>query len=151
VSSEPYFASAGDYEELVSAFFARTLPKPRWTHQAHLAVGLWAVHLWPGDEALGRLRAAISAYNEAVGTANTDESGYHETVTHAYVEILAAHAARCPAEQPLVERANAVIAGPLGARDALLRFYSREVLFSVAARRAFVPPDLAPLVAAPGG
>lgn len=129
----------------MAAFFARTLPRPRWTHEAHLAVGLWAVHQWPAHEALERLRAAITAYNEAVGTANTDQGGYHETITHAYVDILAAYAARCPAEQPLVERANALIASPLGARDHLLRIYSRELLFSAAARRGFVPPDLEPL------
>ena len=39
-----------------------------------------------------------------------------------------------------------VFAGCLtGRRDWPLRFYSRERLFSVAARRGFVEPDLAPL------
>jgi len=33
----------------------------------------------------------------------------------------------------------------MGKRGWPLRFYSRELLFSVAARRNFVPPDLAPL------
>ena len=33
----------------------------------------------------------------------------------------------------------------MGRRDWPLRFYSRERLFSVEARRTFVPPDLAAL------
>jgi hypothetical protein len=33
----------------------------------------------------------------------------------------------------------------MGARDWPLRFYSRDLLFSVAARRGFVEADLAPL------
>ena len=33
----------------------------------------------------------------------------------------------------------------VGRRDWPLRFYSRDLLFSVAARRRFVEPDLAPL------
>ena len=33
----------------------------------------------------------------------------------------------------------------VGRRDWPLRFYSRELLFSVAARRGFVEPDLMPL------
>jgi hypothetical protein len=38
-----------------------------------------------------------------------------------------------------------LLAGPLAARDALLHFYAREVLFSLRARAAWVEPDLAPL------
>jgi hypothetical protein len=34
---------------------------------------------------------------------------------------------------------------PMGRRDWPLRFYSRERLMSVEARRTFVPPDLAAL------
>ncbi len=44
-----------------------------------------------------------------------------------------------------VAAVNALLASPAGRRDWPLRFYSRELLFSTAARLAFVPPDLAPL------
>jgi hypothetical protein len=36
---------------------------------------------------------------------------------------------------------------PMGQRDLPLRFYSAERLFSVAARRKFIDPDLLPLSA----
>ena len=42
---------------------------------------------------------------------------------------------------------NAMLLSDVGRRDWPLRFYSRELLFSVAARRRFVEPDLAPLPA----
>jgi hypothetical protein len=38
---------------------------------------------------------------------------------------------------------NGLLGAPEGQRDWPLRFYSRERLFSVEARRAFVGPDLA--------
>jgi hypothetical protein len=48
-------------------------------------------------------------------------------------------------EGDLLARVNGLLASPMGRRDWPLRFYSRERLFSVAARRSFVEPDLAPL------
>jgi hypothetical protein len=76
-------------EALVAAFLARTLPKSAWTHVAHLRVGLWHVRRLGETGALTALRSAISSYNEAVGTANTDTSGYHETLTIFYVRLIA--------------------------------------------------------------
>jgi len=38
-----------------------------------------------------------------------------------------------------------VLASPLAARDVLTRHYSKATLFSVAARRGWVEPDLEPL------
>jgi hypothetical protein len=44
----------------------------------------------------------------------------------------------------LVAAVNALLASPAGRREWPLHFYSRALLFSVAARLNFVPPDLAP-------
>ena len=43
------------------------------------------------------------------------------------------------------ERREALLASETGSRNWPLRFYSRERLFSVEARRGFVQPDRAPL------
>ena len=40
------------------------------------------------------------------------------------------------------ELVNELLLSPMGRRDWPLRFYSRELLFSVEARRRFAPPDL---------
>jgi hypothetical protein len=45
----------------------------------------------------------------------------------------------------LHELVNALLRSPMGSRDWPLRFYSRERLFSVEARRIFVAPDIAAL------
>jgi len=47
--------------------------------------------------------------------------------------------------ETLDARAAALLASPVAARDVLTRHYSKRLLFSVAARRGWVEPDLEPL------
>ena len=123
----------------------RTLPRAAWTHEAHIAATAWLVRDRSDIDVDARIAAIISGYNEAVGGVNDDTNGYHETITRAYLAGVRAHlAARDPTE-PLVDCVNALLTSPAGFRDWPLRFYGRALLFSVAARRGFVPPDLAPL------
>ena len=136
--------SDAELEDLVRRFADCTLPKPQWTHAAHLAVGLWHVSRYGRDEALARLRADISRLNESHGTVNSATGGYHETVTRAYVELLAAFAAR-HGDKTVAERVTALLADPLSDNKALLRFYSRARLDSVEARLGWTAPDIAPL------
>jgi hypothetical protein len=82
----------------------------------------------------------IRAYNESVGTANTDSSGYHETITQASIR-----AAWWFCGESLFDSCNRLMASPMGKSDWLLKYWSREVLFSVEARRVWVEPDLHPL------
>ena len=46
---------------------------------------------------------------------------------------------------PLDARVTELVAGPLGERELLFRFWSRELLLSSNARAAWLEPDLAPL------
>ena len=130
-----------DLETLVGHFLARTLPKAEWTHQAHLAVGAWHVDRYGPDEALTCLRDGIRALNDSHGTINSASSGYHETITRAYVRLIAGFFATRPG-QPLPERVSELIGGPLGEREALLHHYSRELLMSSRARAEWIEPDL---------
>ena len=77
---------------------------------------------------------------------NDDTQGYHDTITHAFVAGVRLFL-RETTETGLAERVNALLATPMGRRDWPLRFYSRELLFSVAARRGLVKPNLQPLPA----
>jgi hypothetical protein len=90
------------------------------------------------------LPVLIRRYNESVGGVNDDTQGYHETLTQLYISGVRRFLAETGAGG-LVERVNALLASAAGGRDWPLRFYSREVLFSAAARRGWVAPDLAPL------
>jgi predicted HD phosphohydrolase len=137
--------TAEELDDLVARFQSRTLPKSEWTHQAHLAVGTWHVHRLGPDEALLRLRSGIRLLNDSHGTPNTDSTGYHETITRAYVMLLAAFIADRDG-QPAAYCAQALLASPLAARDALLTYYSKDLLMSVQARLDWVEPDLSPLL-----
>lgn len=135
------FQSQQDYAQFIGAFQSRTLPKPRWTHHAHLAAALWYLNEWPPAQALARIRNDIRAYNEAVGGANTDTAGYHETLTQLFMRGVLAHH-RSWASEPLLDSLHALLASPLAQGEWPLRFYSKQCLFSVPARLGWVEPDL---------
>jgi hypothetical protein len=125
----------------IGEFEARTLPKSRWHHQGHLVVGLWYLSHHSPEEALSIIRRRISAYNEVVGPPNSGTSGYHETLTRFYLQGIAAHLA-AHRSLSLPESLAALLQSPLGNKDWPLTAYSRERLFSVAARRGWLEPDL---------
>ena len=83
----------------------------------------------------------ILSYNLAVGGVNDDTRGYHHTITHVYIAGVKAHLAEVGHDLPLFKAVNALLLSERGRRDLALRFYSKERLFSVQARREFVAPD----------
>ncbi len=123
---------------------ARTLPKADWTHEAHLATCLWLITERPDIDVDSTIDALIRRYNEAVGGVNDDHSGYHETITRAFVAAVRIYLARA-GRADLLTDVNGLLAAPEGARDWPLRFWSREYLFTVAARRSYLEPDILPL------
>ncbi|MFM5908699.1 MAG: hypothetical protein ACKOPO_14115 [Novosphingobium sp.] len=139
------FTDAGHVRRLGEAMLARSLPKEEWTHEAHLSTCLWLVEERPDFACERDLPLAIAAYNESVGGQNTDSAGYHETLTQIYIRGVRLFGQACAAHG-LLDRANALLTSPVGRRDWPLRFYSREVLFSVAARRGWVEPDISPIL-----
>lgn len=123
----------------------RSLPRADWTHEAHIGAIVWLLRDRMDIDVDAAIRAIISDYNEAVGGANDDANGYHDTITRAFLAGARQHLSERNPGEALVACVNALLQSPAGFRDWPLRFYSRELLFSVAARRAFVAPDLAPL------
>lgn len=128
-------------EGLLSA----SLPREDWTHEAHLAACTWLVRDRADIDAARDLPAIISAYNVAAGGVNDDTQGYHETITQVYVLAVKAHLAEIGRQLPLHKSVNTLLLSERGQRDLPLRFYSKDLLFSVLARRAFVKPDRAAL------
>lgn len=121
-----------------------SLPKPRWTHAAHFAATLWLLRHQPGFDGKQQLPGIIRRYNEASGGENTDSAGYHHTITMASLAAATA-ALRASPQQPLHLILDHLLAGPQGRSDWLLSHWSHALLFGVPARRAWQPPDLAPL------
>jgi len=142
------FRSAEEYTAFVEQFIARTLPKPRWTHRAHLVTGLWHLLHHPPEESLDLLRERIRAYNVAVGGENTDTGGYHETLTQFYVTMIGQWLANqhgLRTDLPVLARR--LLDSRLADKNLPLEFYSKELLFSVEARRNGIKPDLQPFTA----
>ena len=138
-----YFHSDAEIERVARGLIDRSLPKSSWTRAGHFAAALWLLRA-RGALAMKDMPPLIRAYNEATGVPNTDTSGYHETITLA--SLRAGHA--WLADRPgaaLHIVLEEMLATPLGRSDWLFAYWSRPVLFSVAARKAWVEPDLNPL------
>jgi len=137
------FASDAAVRSVGESMLACTLPKSEWTHEAHLATTLWLIVERPDIAPERDLPTLIRRYNESVGGVNSDTEGYHETITQCFLRGVRAYLERVARELPLAEKANGLLQAEEGRRDWPLRFYSRERLFSVAARRGWVEPDVA--------
>jgi hypothetical protein len=138
-----HFHSDAEIEHIARGLTDRSLPKSLWTHAAHFAAALWLLRC-RGADAMIDMPPLIRAYNEATGVPNTDTSGYHETITLASLRAGRAWLVDRPG-MPLHAVLEGMLATALGRSDWLLTYWSRPVLFSVAARRMWVDPDLGPL------
>jgi hypothetical protein len=121
----------------------RSLPKAEWTHAGHFAAALWLLRHEPEAVVRRRMPPMIRAYNEATGVPNTDDGGYHETITLASIAAARAFLDARPAPRPLHEVVDELMASRLGRPEWLLAHWSKDRLFSVEARRGWVEPDLA--------
>ncbi|MEZ4771868.1 MAG: hypothetical protein R3D00_01720 [Bacteroidia bacterium] len=136
--------SKKEIELFIQQFEAKTLPKPQWTHEAHLVVAVWYSYSYGFSEALRLIRGHIIKFNESVGTPNTDTSGYHETMTRFWLISTKEFLIRQEFTS-LVEACNAFLHSDLAKKNLPLEFYSREKLFSIHARHNWVGPDKKPL------
>jgi hypothetical protein len=138
------FTSDDDVIFIGRGVLERTLPKSAWTHAAHFATAIWMLRCRPDLDPTLALPQAIRAYNESTGVANTETSGYHETITQASIRAAGAFVAR-DTTMPLFEICNSVLASPLGRSDWLLEYWTRPRLLSPEARRSWVAPDICDL------
>jgi hypothetical protein len=132
----------GDIARIATGVIDRTLPKAQWTHAAHFAAAIWVLTR-PDMSAARDMPRLIRAYNEATGVANTDTAGYHETITQASLRCARHWLDRSP-HAPLSRVLADLLASEAGRSDWLLRHWSKDVLFSVEARRRWIAPDLQP-------
>src|SRR3954468_22416270 len=137
------FACDAEIEHLGEGLLARTLAREEWTHEAHLAATTYLLLRRPDVDVDEELPETVRRFNESVGGVNSDTEGYHETITRSFLRGVRLFLAEADPNEPLHELVNELLLSAMGRRDWPLRFYSRERLFSVEARRAFVEPDVA--------
>jgi hypothetical protein len=139
------FTTDAEITRVGEGLLAANLPREDWTHEAHIAATTYLLLKRPDVDLDSELPGLIRRYNESVGGVNSDDEGYHETITRLFLHGVRLFLSEADPDEPLHELVNELLLSPMGRRDWPLRFYSRERLFSVEARRNFVEPDLAAL------
>jgi hypothetical protein len=120
--------------ELIHRFESCSLDAKEWTHRAHLAVAAWYLTHCGAEEAGCKMREGIRKLNLSLGGQNTEDSGYHETLTEFWLREVAR---RLEEKTPLEE----ILDLPSGYWRS---FYSRDLPTCREARRQWVEPDLKP-------
>ncbi|BBF68137.1 hypothetical protein [Sphingomonas bisphenolicum] len=136
-----------EIDALATAFCACTLPKESWTHGAHFATALWFILTRPDVQPERDMPGMIRRYNASVGGVNSATSGYHETITQASMHMARRLLAGLPADVTPTTAYIALMTSPLGDKDWLFAYWSRDVLMATTARLGWVAPDLQPLPA----
>ena len=131
---------ADEIDTLIRRFEDGSLPRSEWTHEKHIVMALWYMTRHPRDEATRRIREGIQRYNLSQGNL----TGYHETITLAWIAVIARFLAGCDRMAPFESLARDLLAS-CGHKDYLLTYYSRDRLLSDEARHHWLAPDLRPL------
>ena len=127
---------------LWEAFVAGIITHAEWNHRAHVRIGYLHICRHPFSRALELVRSRIQRLNAIHGTPEAIDRGYHETMTRAFMQLIAASAvemrdadsqAFCDAHPELLDR------------RVLRKYYTRERILTLKAKAEFVTPDLQPL------
>jgi len=135
-----------DDEGFLCDFEARRIALEAWSHRSHVRMAYLYLRRHPFDEAVKKVRAGIQAFNAHHRIPDELERGYHETLTIAWLRVIAATIA---SQGPGENSEDFCNRQPHLLQRTLLRlFYSRGRMMTWEAKRAFVEPDLLPLPAA---
>ncbi len=128
-----------DDDALLNAFLTTTISAKDFHHSEHVRV-VWKLITTVGK---GSARERFVGALLRLARANGADQLYHETLTRAWVELIAAAALETPAARTSEE----FLAGnpELLDRSILDRFYSPLLLATDAARTSWIPPDRLPI------
>ena len=138
----PFAASEQSLEQFIDEWERGMLPKKSWTHGAHVGVAAYFAFEYPADVLVRVMRLGIRHYNLASGGANTEDHGYHETLTRFW----AGEVGEFVRSGRFASRLSAVrgALARFGERSHYFKaFYSFDVVADREARRVWMVPDLA--------
>jgi hypothetical protein len=124
-------------DDLLERFLDTTLPSDQFHHAQHVQVAWLFVRKYGMPAALSEFSTAIKRFADAKGATGL----YHETITWAFLLLIADRQARKPADtwqQFEADNGDLLVWKP----SILDRYYSKELLASDLARRTFLMPDL---------
>jgi hypothetical protein len=140
----PSYNHEHEISQVLAKFESCTLPRPMWTHRAHLTIALWYLRNHPMPEATRLIRQGILNLNDSLGIISDRDSGYHETITLFFVGLIRHHLDQLSQSDSLLAATNSLLA-KYGQKDLPLHYWSKELLMSRQARAQWVNPDLRPL------
>jgi hypothetical protein len=129
-------------EILVAAFEDGNLDKDDWSHEAHLLAGMKMCLLYQ-ENAYLEMKKRVISFNEAVGTTNSDSSGYHETITMYWIWEIFNFCKKnniTRFDQYAVD--TLLMSEEMAERNTFLQYYQKETIISTAARRNILESDL---------
>ena len=132
-----------DDDTFLARFEATTWPLEEWHHKQHIKVAYLYLCRYPFETAMNRIREKIKAFNGSKHLPDELTSGYHETMTQAWLRLV--HFTLC--EYGPAENAEAFYeANPqLSQKKTLRFFYTRERFQTMEAKKGFIEPDLTAL------
>ncbi|MEM9326664.1 MAG: hypothetical protein AAGA85_13455 [Bacteroidota bacterium] len=133
--------TAADIRSLILKFENLQLPKSEWTHETHLIMALWYCQKYPLAEATRKIGRSIRRYNEAIGIKNTEQSGFHQSLTTFWMSVVSHFASQYPT-LPLSELCHLLLNAKEGSRSYVFEFYSKDLIDSTHARMNWLAPDL---------
>lgn len=136
----PFAADEVALEQFVDEWERGTLPKKFWTHGAHVGVASYFAFEYPEDVLVRVMRLGIRHYNLASGGVNTEDHGYHETLTRFWAREVGEFV-RGGRFGSRLEAVRAALAQFGEASGHYRRFYNLDVVQDRRARREWVAPD----------
>jgi hypothetical protein len=123
----------------LAAFEAAAIPAAEFRHREHIRLAWLYVRRYGAAEARRRVARGIRRF----AAVNDARALYHETITRAWLRLVAAAVRR----DRSIDSFEAFVAANPGLLDKQTpyAFYRRETLASDAARASWVEPDLLPL------
>jgi hypothetical protein len=129
-----------DDETFLQQFESTAWPKAAWHHRQHFKLACLYLRRHPLETASVKISKNIKADNKAHGVEESLTSGFHETMTQAWLRLV--HFTLC--QNGPAENADAFFEqNPQLSEKKVLRFFcTRERLLSAEAKATFIEPDL---------
>lgn len=136
---EKRYITENEIAEVVRTFENATISRDAWKHAEHLTVALHYLSHYDIETATAKMRDGIFNLLRAFDVDLKKEMPYRETLTVFWMQTVADFNASKNGAS-LLDKANELVA--TYDKDYPMQFYSREYLFSDAARAKFIESDL---------
>jgi flavin reductase (DIM6/NTAB) family NADH-FMN oxidoreductase RutF len=129
--------------DFVNRWEAGRLTKSEWTHGAHIGTAAYFAFDLEAEALFQRMKTGIIYHNECVGTANTEDNGYHETLTRFWAGTVGefVRSRQFSTRFEAVKNATQVFGED---RDRHRLYYGFDVVRDRRARREWIKPDREP-------